>query len=340
MVKHNLPTRKPHDWVPPVPGFSANVDEPVTIAYYGIQSRSHDDGAKITEFRTWCAGLSTGEAAPISRDCAEYVDENGYYTWVSIFYWRSSSEDYAGWVEREDYRKFWDEPTRLEGSVGYFREVLHIPNERLETLYSATEDPVGVGASSGTHAGPVQAHNYWGSMRDRIPSSAEDALEPEALLRSPRKNDGPGFGQRVRVEAKGNLCTIRSGEDYSELGGREHDVFHQEIEPLLREGMIYLRDNPAETGCYSCRHMTHTTSDGVPLQRGFATAHFDSLTRLEDWAESHPTHLKIFGRFIEMATELKGDIKLKLWHEVTVAPESGQEFEYINCDPRTGLLPY
>ena len=77
-----------------------------------------------------------------------------------------------------------------------------------------------------------------------------------------------------------------------------------------------------------------------PTKRGFATAHFDSLTRLEDWAESHPTHLRIFGRFIELATELQGNIKLKLWHEVTVVPADMQEFEYVNCDPRTGFMPY
>lgn len=340
MVNHNLPTRKPHDWVPPVPGFSAKVDEPVTIAYYGVQSQTPHGEDKVAEFRQWCSVLATGTSAPVSRDCAEYVDENGYYTWVSIFYWKSEPEVFTQWTHRHDYTQFWDDPSHLEGSIGYFREVLHIPNQRLETLYSATEDAVGVGATSGTHEGPVQAHNYWGSMRDRIPDSANSSFEPEYLLNSPRKSEGPGFGQRVLVDAKTNLCTIRSGEDFSELVGREHDVFHNEIEPLLREGMLYLRDNPAQTGCYSCRHMTQTTAEGVPLQRGFATAHFDSLTRLEDWAESHPTHLKIFGRFIEMATELKGEIKLKLWHEVTVAPETGQEFEYINCDPRTGLLPY
>lgn len=340
MVNHNLPTRKPHDWVPPVPAFSAKVEEPVTIAYYGIQSRTKDATKELAEFRQWCRGLTEGTSAPVSCDYAEYVDENGYYTWVSIFYWRGKPEEFTAWTCRDDYKAFWEDPTHLEGSCGYFREVLHIPNERLETLYSAHEDLVGVGASSGSHDGPVQAHNYWGSMRDRIPASSGNSLEPETLLREPRKHDGPGLGQRVQVEAKGNLCTIRSGEDYSGLEGREHEVFHNEIAPLLHEGMVYLRDNPAETGCYSCRHMTQTTAEGVPLERGFATAHFDSLTRLEDWAESHPTHLKIFGRFIEMATELQGDIKLKLWHEVTVAPDSGQEFEYVNCDPRTGLLPY
>jgi aldoxime dehydratase len=86
--------------------------------------------------------------------------------------------------------------------------------------------------------------------------------------------------------------------------------------------------------------MSETDGEGVARKRGFATAHFDSLTRLEDWAESHPTHLRIFGRFIELATELQGNIKLKLWHEVTVVPASMQEFEYLNCAPGTGMMPF
>ena len=32
--------------------------------------------------------------------------------------------------------------------------------------------------------------------------------------------------------------------------------------------------------------------------------------------------------------------ELKLWHEVSITPAAGQVFEYINCHPGTGLLPY
>jgi aldoxime dehydratase len=339
MVNHNLPSRKPHDWVPPVPAFSARIAEPVTIAYYAIQQR----GSKkdLTAFRAWTQQLTTGESAPEWRDCAEYTDENGYYTWVSIFYWRADPEVYRAWTERSDFGAFWNNAERLEGDTGYYREVLHVPNERLETLYSHTEMDTGVGGKTGEHEGPIQAHNYWGSMRDRVPLSGTDALEPPQLITAagdPKRHTG--FGERVAVAGVDNLATIRSGHIYDAVEGRELEVFDGEIMPSLHEGMMYLRDNPVESGSYICRDMEETDGDGTPRKRGFATAHFDSLTRLEDWAESHPTHLRIFGRFIELATELQGNIKLKLWHEVTVVPADMQEFEYVNCDPRTGFMPY
>lgn len=339
MVNHNSPTRKPADWVPPVPAFSAHVDEPVTIAYYGIQCRGVDNQSDLSSFRQWCSAISEGPYAPQWRDCAEYVDADGYYTWLSIFYWRGSPRQFEGWASRPEHDAFWEDDLRVHGSSGFFREVLLVPNERLETLYSDADFDTGVGGGTGNHEGPIQSHNYWGSMRDRIPSSATERLEPEALL-SRQGDRAPTLGRRVFTQPKAELCTIRSGEDFAHVTGREKSVFEEEIVPLVREGMLFLRDNPEATGCFSCHYMRETDPDGNPIARAFATAHFDSLTHLEDWAESHPTHLKIFGRFIELATELRGDVKLKLWHEVTVTPQSGQIFEYVNCAPNTGMLPY
>ena len=344
MVNHNLPSRKPHDWVPPVPAFSARISEPVTIAYFAIQVGEGSDGrtqADLDAFRAWTRALTEGSAAPDWRDCAEYTDENGLYTWVSVFYWRAEPDAYRAWTERSDYGAFWNDAARVDGDSGYFREVLHVPNERLETLYSHTDMDTGVGGNTGEHEGPIQAHNYWGSMRDRVPLSGTDALEPLQLITAePAAARHQSRGARVSLVGVANLATIRSGHLYGDVEGRELEVFEGEIMPSLHEGMEYLRDNPVESGCYVCRDMSETDGDGAARKRGFATAHFDSLTRLEDWAESHPTHLRIFGRFIELATELQGNIKLKLWHEVTVVPAEMQEYEYVNCHPGTGMLPY
>jgi aldoxime dehydratase len=41
-----------------------------------------------------------------------------------------------------------------------------------------------------------------------------------------------------------------------------------------------------------------------------------------------------------MVRQHGADLKLKLWHGVSVLPAAGQVFEYINCQPGTGLLPY
>ena len=63
-----------------------------------------------------------------------------------------------------------------------------------------------------------------------------------------------------------------------------------------------------------------------------------SLGALERWAESHPTHVAIFGAAMKYLSTLGPAAKLKLYHEVTVARADEQFFEYLNCHDRTGML--
>ena len=83
-----------------------------------------------------------------------------------------------------------------------------------------------------------------------------------------------------------------------------------------------------------------TDAQGMPLKRSFGLGYFLTLGHLEQWAASHPTHLAIFARFIAMLRQYKFKVGLRLWHEVSVLPQGDQIFEYINCNPATGLLPY
>jgi aldoxime dehydratase len=112
------------------------------------------------------------------------------------------------------------------------------------------------------------------------------------------------------------------------------------VRPALLEGMNFLRDHPDETGCCDLRFAEETDGNGVPLQKTFGLGYFLTLGHLEKWASTHPTHLTIFSRFVIMVRQHRADLKLKLWHEVSVLPAAGQVFEYINCHPGTGLLPY
>jgi aldoxime dehydratase len=339
MVNHNKPSRKPHDWVPPVPAFSAKIDGPVTMAYYGVQNRGRS-ATDLASFQSWISELSSGLHAPAVVEAADYTDEHGHETWVAMLYWRDDESAFARWAQRDDHEAFWQSSERLDGDSGYFREIFHVPNDRLETMYSDDSVSAGSGAGLSAHDGPIQSHNYWGSMRDRIPGSSTDPYTGGFALTAAPLARTAGLGERVIASGIDNLATIRSGELYDGLAGREKDVYETELEPSVREGMRYLRDSPVESGCLSCRHMDETSLDGKRIPRAFAVAHFDSLTRMEDWSESHPTHLRIFSRFIELATELQGNIRLRLWHEVVVTTAQMQHFEYVNCDPLTGMLPY
>jgi aldoxime dehydratase len=43
---------------------------------------------------------------------------------------------------------------------------------------------------------------------------------------------------------------------------------------------------------------------------------------------------------LTMVREYGKDLKLKLWHEVSVLTSEDQIFAYLNCHHDTGLLPY
>jgi|SRR5665213_1498463 len=150
----------------------------------------------------------------------------------------------------------------------------------------------------------------------------------------------PVVGRRLRINVPENLAVIRSGQDWTDCAGTELAQYDDSVRPALVEGMTFLRDHPDETGCCDLRFADETSHDGAPLKKSFGLGYFLTLGHLEKWAATHPTHLAIFSKFLTMAREHGANLKLKLWHEVSVLPAAGQVFEYVNCHPGTGLLPY
>jgi aldoxime dehydratase len=108
----------------------------------------------------------------------------------------------------------------------------------------------------------------------------------------------------------------------------------------LTEGMNFLWDHLDQTGCCDLRFAEETGLGGAPLKKSFGLGYFLTLGHLEKWASTHPTHLAIFATFLTMAGDNGADLKLRLWHEVSVLATAGQVFEYVNCHSETGLLPY
>ncbi|WP_256590216.1 phenylacetaldoxime dehydratase family protein [Pseudomonas sp. Irchel 3A7] len=144
---------------------------------------------------------------------------------------------------------------------------------------------------------------------------------------------------RVRLAGRQNLCLMRSGQDWAATRDKERNLYLHDIQPVLEEGMTYLRDQGRSLGCLSCRFMSVLdTTTGEPLEKSFGLAHFDELAHLEAWAKTHPTHLAIFGGFMRYVRTLEFQIALRLYHEVSVIPADAQCFEYINCHPGSGLL--
>jgi len=321
--------RVPDDYKPPYPSFVARYKPAISrviMAYFGVQYRGAPPAAAIEALAQLAARFSAGDG-PSHWDRAHHVDRAGFTNVVSVAYW-------------DDARRFdaWFAPAREawtggEGrGVGRFIEVLRPQVERYETLFSSLGRPEGVAVLAEGMSGEVQEHAYWGGMRDRLPLSQTSEIAPGGEPTVVRE------GARIRVVAHDNLCLIRSGQDCSDTEASERRMYLEDVEPVLREGMDFLRDEGVAIGCYANRYMRVLGPDGRESEKSYGQSWWKSLAALERWAESHPTHVRIFGAAMKYLSTLGPNAKLRLYHEVTVAVAHEQFFEYLDCHPKTGML--
>ena len=140
--------------------------------------------------------------------------------------------------------------------LGTFIEVLSPSVNDYETLFSSLGRPEGVATLADNLSGEIMEHAYWGGMRDRIPNSQTSEMAPAgspSLVRD---------GDRVRVKPHDNICLIRSGQDWSDTEAAERKMYLDDVEPVLREGMDFLRDEGLSIGCFANRYMTVVDRDG------------------------------------------------------------------------------
>jgi aldoxime dehydratase len=331
------PRNLPAGWRPPAPAWSntfAHQTTPIVIAYFGTQFAAGVNQRAVAPMQSFLDCVD----APLNFEHARYTDRIGRSNLITAAYWTNPAS-YERWKTKSGFEAWWNAPERLNDGQGRFREILTIAPNRLETIFSHGI-LIGVAKTGCPVVGPIREHNYWGSMRDRLPVSARDDLRSRYGERMPRLGAKETSGRRLRVEAPQNLAIIRSGQDWTNCAGEELDEYDHSVRPALTQGMNYLRDNPDLTRCCDLRFAQETDREGSPLTRTFGLGYFLALEHLEKWAAAHPTHLAVFSRFLTMVRNYGVNLKLRLWHEVSVLPADGQVFEYINCHPETGLLPY
>lgn len=320
--------RVPDDYAPPYPSFVARHKpdvKRVVMGYFGLQYRGEASPAAVAAL----GAMFAERHGPGHWDRARYVDEAGYTNVVSIAYWDEPATFDAWFAARG---REWTGDARVHDGIGYFTEILRPAVERYETLFSANDRPEGIAVLADGMSDLIQEHAYWGGMRDRIPLSQTDAMVP---VGTPRVVTESG---RRRVVPHENLCLIRSGQDWSDTEEDERRMYLDDVEPVLRDGMDFLRDHGWDIGCFSNRYMQVVARDGGDTEKSFGMSWWRSLAALERWSESHPTHVAIFGAAMKYLSRLGPAAKLKLYHEVTVAAASEQFFEYLNCHPQTGML--
>jgi aldoxime dehydratase len=327
--------RVPDDYQPPFPATVARYKPSVTrvvMAYFGVQFPGSATPVAVTEALQYIAAAldnsSAKKIAPGHWDRAQYVDEAGFTNIVSIGYWDDPTAFDAWFAE---HGANWAGASPRDPRIGTFTEVLRPAVDRFETLFSG-DIPEGVGGIAEGMSDVIQEHAYWGGARDRMPLSQTHDLAP---VGQPHVVTN---GLHRTVMPHENICLIRSGQDWTSTEAEERRMYEQDVEPVLRAGMDFLRDDGLKIGCYANRYMTVVKDDGLAVEKSFGMSWWKSLAALERWAESHPTHVAIFGAAMKYLGTLGPAAKLKLYHEVTVAAANEQFFEYFNCHGETGML--
>lgn len=334
----SLPRRIEDDFSPPYPCWSARADasvDRVVMAYFGVQSKGAAMQGRACAALVQISKSFAVANGPGHHDLAHYVDEAGHDNMIAIAYW-SDPEAFAAWQATPEVANWWDDPARLTEGLGYFRELLTPHMAHYETMFNTPDRLEGIGVVMGGISDTIQEHSYWGSARDRIPLAQTDRLVPSGTLRL--SADSPAPGQRVKVAGHAHVAVIRSGQEWADTDGKERELYLQDMEPTLREGMDFLRDQGNSIGCYTNRYMRHVDSTGRPTEKSFGLSYWHSLADMERWSESHPTHVEIFGAFMRYVQALNFQVKLRVYHEVTVLKPEEQSYEYINCHPKTGLM--
>ncbi|SAL77714.1 phenylacetaldoxime dehydratase [Caballeronia peredens] len=176
-------------------------------------------------------------------------------------------------------------------------------------------------------------------MRDRLPISAIDELNSPYGDNVPVGNFRDSARKRVRVDVPPNVVSIRSGQFWAQAKGEQFDDYYENMRPKLETGMSYLSEHPEETGCLSMRHITHLNEKGDELRETCKHVYILSLKHLEDWTESHKSHLDIWKHALAMRRKYGAERDFVSWHEVFVIGTT-PSFEYVNCHAGTGLLRF
>ena len=285
-------------------------------------------------FFVWIDLVKVSRFAPGAFDHSRFFDGQGFINHVWVCYW-TSRERFEGWRHSRTYTDFWDTKERTAEDFGYWREEMSIPIDRQEAVYFG-DYIVGIASCESVNLVKSFSSGYYGSMRDRIPSGKIDG--PDEPLAAPILHDSAHA--RIQVHPDEFVAMIRSGQYWKHCHGEQREHYFDQLQPAVNTGMDFLRDNPVETGCCSVRYMQNCDVSGKLAEEGTALAYFKTIDNMETWAKSHTSHEKIY--VVAKQQLMKKDFirQLRTYHEVAVLPDYGQFFEYCNCQPMTGLLPY
>jgi aldoxime dehydratase len=327
-----FPLNQPEGHTAPVPRYSAAVQAKVAVLFLGLQAKADaPPDAGPTEF---LARIAKDPAAPVYVDQATYIDLQGYLNRVAAFYWLDTAQ-FQTWLELPAVKE-WRSQMRGETAVGLWWEPVVVDARRMETItFSAFRRGFSgcpaMGLQSTDHTG------YWGAARDRIPGAGDDLFEPTVATSARCPITGASYR---KVQPPKNMCVIRSGVSWEKCDGEQLKDWRERIKPKLDAGMEYLRANPRETGCFSLRQVETIAPDGKKLAEAYSLGAFVSMGHLEAWSKDHPSHLAIYTSALAARKKYQEKLELHTYNEIFILEEDNPPFEYFNCHPQTGLLPF
>lgn len=330
--------RKPEGFVPAVQRWSAQFPESCSAVHIGFFAAQGEDADVVAAsgFLEWVSRAMHGAFAPATLDHSSFTDEAGVFNRIVTAYW-TDTHTFDAWRIAQRQEGWWEDDARKDGPCGFWREMLTVPVERLETLYW---NDYTAAMSKAVPIEPTPYCGYFGAMRDRIPVAAYDPLASEttslgahAAVRETRK-------QRWFVTPPHNLAMIRSASFWGNCDEEQKADYDQRLRNPLAQGMDFLRTHPEESGCCSLRFQQTLGENDSLVPETHAHGYFLSLRHMENWSERHASHEAIFSAAIARYKKYGSGNQLRTWHEVYVLPKHGQHFEYINCHDRTGLLQW
>lgn len=334
-VERTRPLGAATDFVPSSTSFSSRFDPNVKtlpMVYFGVQHRGRESEAEEAMARLKDGFLESN--GPGFWDRARYVDELGYVNLLLVGYWKGH-EGYRQWEARRP-SNWWFADADPNGPLGFFKEAYTPGIEDTETTFSHRL-PEGYSHLCDHWSEPTDTHDYWGSARDRMPRSQTDPFVPSGTPISTLKEGETSFGRYVRIIPHENLCLLRSGQDWSETEVDERSFYLERVEPILNKGMMEIRDEGRQKGCFYNRYMTVTSDDGSPIEKTYSLSAWNSIGEIEIWVRQ-ATHLAIYHIGVKHYQKTGHNAKLHLYHEMFVLRARDQQYEYFNCHPQTGML--
>ncbi|KAJ6033268.1 hypothetical protein N7460_000816 [Penicillium canescens] len=342
--------RQPKNYKPPVPRWLANFPDGIDrvfTAYVGVQQRAGNNTGQVgissqivERIQRW---LVDPQYAPKSVENFHVLDGDDIpNSTVFVCYW-DNNERYEESMRGLNLAKL-HQALRPEDRqrVGLWCERFTTQVSRLETNYSGLDYLPGLARLPGTNIVEHTRSAYWGAARDRIPASAHDIFEFDKSSAIPFDSISETDSPHLVSTNYDNLVHIRSGQFWANCGDEETKSYEENLEPTLREGLMYLWQNPVESGSMGLRYLRNTVHGSSQHETNSretcVTGFFRNLSDLEGWAKRHPSHLAIYTGAIKHAKKFGEDRKFRTWHEVSVLKRGEAHFEYLNCLPTTGVL--